>query len=265
MGAAEAIATAQWQERGLARLREPFADEAVELRPVYVGPWDYNDAGKRFVPPSAVQKCPRCGKTHALPARHLRYVGHARVTERLLDVDPAWSWRFLATREDGSPVITRDGLWMALTVCGVERIGFGDAGGREGPDAVKEMIGDAIRNAAMRFGCGLEMWMEGDDEVTYPPDGTDGRTPFRAHLPARATKAQRRIADAIEVRHDLGLYDGNDVADAVLAEFGEPYYRMNEREVESAMGFLAESFPIPPQPCDGQDPLLGDDVEVIPV
>lgn len=265
MGASEKIAMAQWQERGLAKLREPFPEEDIELRPVYVGPYDFNSEGRRFVPASAVQKCPRCGKTHALPARHLKYVGHARVTERLLDVDPAWSWRFLAVRDDGSPVITRDGLWMALTVCGVERIGFGDAGGKDGPDAVKEMIGDAIRNAAMRFGCGLEMWMEGDDEVTYPPDGDDGRPAFKPHLSARATRAQRRLAEAIEARHTLGLYDGNELAEAILVEFAEPYYRMNEQQVEGAMEFLDEAFPVPPQPCDGQDPLFGDDVEVIPV
>lgn len=264
MGAAEKIATAQWQERGLAKLREPFPDDAVELRPVYVGPYDYNSEGRRFVPPSAVQRCPRCGKTHALPARHLKYVGHARVTERLNEVDPAWGWRPMVTTASGEPV-THGGLWIYLTVCGVERIGFGDAGGKDGPDAVKEMIGDAIRNAAMRFGCGLAMWMDEDDEVTWPPDGDDGRAAFKPHLPARATRAQRRIAEAIEARHVLGLFDGGDVAEAIATEFGEPYYRMNERQVEAAMEFLDEAFPVPPQPCEGQDPLFGEDVEVIPV
>lgn len=83
----------------------------------------------------------------------LSYVGHAAVTDRLLSVDPEWTWVPVAYDETGLPAFTPGkGLWIRLTVCGVTRFGFGD-----GP-TVKECIGDAIRNAAMRFGVALDMW-----------------------------------------------------------------------------------------------------------
>lgn len=251
------------QEDALKLLRAPFPDEEVELRPMYVGEYDRNDDGDRFIPPEAFQTCPRCGKRHPLPARHLSYIGHARVTRRLNEVDPSWSYEFLATRPDGAP-ITAGGLWIRLTVCGLSKMGFGDAGGKEGPDAVKEMIGDAIRNAAMRFGCGLDMWMADDGEVTYPPVGDDGRAPFSPHLGSRATAAQRKLADTISALHDLGAYDGNEIAESLYTEFGVRYYRMNEPTVEAAMEFIDEFFPLPEGQCDGQiEP--SEEVEVIRV
>jgi hypothetical protein len=57
------------------------------------------------------------------------------------------------------------GLWIKLTVCGMTRIGFGDAPKKIGGDATKECIGDAIRNAAMRFGAALDLWHKGELHV----------------------------------------------------------------------------------------------------
>lgn len=98
-----------------------------------------------------------CGKWHAR-AVHLDYVGHAGITMRLNSVDPLWNWEPLAFGENGLPMFTPDGLWIKLTVLGVTRLGFGDAGTKRGADAVKEIIGDALRNAAMRFGVGTYLW-----------------------------------------------------------------------------------------------------------
>ena len=42
------------------------------------------------------------------------------------------------------------------------RYGYGAADGKTGGDAVKEIIGDALRNAAMRFGAALDLWHKGD-------------------------------------------------------------------------------------------------------
>lgn len=98
-------------------------------------------------PPESVGKLPKGGVM-------LDYVGHAAVTDRLLTVDPDWSWDFAIYRADGTPVLD-DGsgnLWITLTVCGVTRKGVGD-----GKNA-KERIGDALRNAAMRFGVALDLW-----------------------------------------------------------------------------------------------------------
>lgn len=93
----------------------------------------------------------------------LAYVGHAALTDRLLDVDPGWTWEPLAMSPHGLPVMDDlGGMWIRLTVCGVTRLGYGHAGNKQGGDAIKEIIGDALRNAAMRFGAALDLWHKGD-------------------------------------------------------------------------------------------------------
>lgn len=107
------------------------------------------------------QHCRECGGWHQLEVKHLEYVGHAALTQRLLDVDPLWNWKPLAL-DNGLPSIDRDGgLWIELTVAGMTRLGYGDAGDKTGPNAMKERIGDALRNAGMRFGMALELWHKG--------------------------------------------------------------------------------------------------------
>lgn len=128
-------------------LREPFPPEQIGQRPVPLDPEASSDM------------CPDCGLWHQLPARHLDYVGHAAVTARLLDVDDLWNWAPLSLDERGLPAFDEHGgLWITLTVAGVTRIGYGAADGRTGPDAIKEAIGDAIRNAGMRCGVALSLW-----------------------------------------------------------------------------------------------------------
>lgn len=129
------------------QLREPFPREAVGLLPKP----NHKDAQKG--------KCSVCGGWHGLPAVHLDYVGHAAVTDRLLKVDPEWTWEPVAVEPSGLPMLdSNGGLWIRLTVCGVTRLGYGDADGKRGGSAVKEAIGDALRNAAMRFGVALDLW-----------------------------------------------------------------------------------------------------------
>ena len=102
--------------------------------------------------------CKECGGYHGLPAVHLDYVGHAATTARLLEVDPAWTWRPFTQEELMClpPKLREAGLWIHLTVCGVSRPGVGDG------KSAKECIGDAIRNAAMRFGVALDLWAKED-------------------------------------------------------------------------------------------------------
>ena len=93
----------------------------------------------------------------------LDYVGHAALTKRLLETDLNWSWEPFAVGEDGLPKLDeRGGLWIRLTVCGITRIGYGDSGNSRGTQAIKEAIGDALRNAGMRFGSELDLWHKGD-------------------------------------------------------------------------------------------------------
>lgn len=110
-------------------------------------------------------RCKECGSWHHPDVVHLDYVGHAALTDRLLDADPNWSWEPIAFR-DGLPAFdATGGLWIRLTVCGVSRLGYGHAAAKQGVDPgarEKEVIGDALRNAAMRFGAALDLWHKGD-------------------------------------------------------------------------------------------------------
>jgi hypothetical protein len=148
---------------GLALLRAPFEPNQINLLPRNVRK---NDNDKFQCNQSNGRKVSLdgkyCGGYHAL-AIHLDYVGHAALTDRLLQADPEWSWEPLAVGDNGLPVFDKDGgLWIRLSICGVTRLGYGDSQGKTGGNAVKEAIGDALRNAGMRFGAALDLWHKGD-------------------------------------------------------------------------------------------------------
>jgi len=144
---------------GLAQMREPFNDNQICKLPKPTKA--QTDAVKKDFKKGA--RCVQCGGWHHPKVVHLDYVGHAALTDRLLDVDPLWSWEPLSFDEKGLPLIDGDGgMWIKLTVCGVTRFGYGDASGKSGGNAMKERIGDALRNAAMRFGAALDLWHKGE-------------------------------------------------------------------------------------------------------
>lgn len=141
---------------GLDLLREPFPPHQISKLPKETRKQiDERDADRTKM----VWGCEVCGGYHHKNAIHLDYVGHAALTDRLLDCDPQWNWRPVAL--DGLPS-PGTGMWIELTVCGVSRLGYGSADGKKGGDAIKEIIGDALRNAAMRFGAALDLWHKGD-------------------------------------------------------------------------------------------------------
>jgi len=107
-------------------------------------------------------RCNICGGWHHKSVVHLDYVGHAALTDRFLTADINWNWEPLSIDSNGLPLIVDGLLWIKLTVGGVTRLGVGDAGMKKGGDAVKECIGDALRNAGMRFGAALDLWHKGD-------------------------------------------------------------------------------------------------------
>lgn len=158
----------------LAKLREPFPAHQISKLPKETknqADQRKSDQAKGNWPPV----CKVCGGYHHPKAVHLDYVGHAALTDRLLDVDPRWSWEPVAFGQDGMPALDRNGgMWIRLTVAGVTRLGYGSADGKSGGDAVKELIGDALRNAAMRFGAALDLWHKGDlhvsDEAEEPKE-----------------------------------------------------------------------------------------------
>jgi hypothetical protein len=182
---------------GLAKLREEFAATEIGKLP------------KPTTKDGTKGRCAECNGYHQLPAVHLDYVGHAAVTKRLLDVDAEWTWEPVAFGPDGLPALDRNGgLWIRLTVLGTTRLGYGDAQGKQGGNAVKEAIGDALRNAAMRFGVALELWHKGDfadvpeetpqvDWLTEAKDAPTADAAAHVWKMARANKADQEVLDAI--------------------------------------------------------------------
>lgn len=151
------------------RLREPFPNTQIGKLPRVWCP-RCRDAIKTSHNSRATcdqhqaRVCTVCRNNMTTGHLHLDYVGHAAVTSRLLEVDPHWSWRPMtaAEREAGGYPTEDRAWWIWLTVLGLSRPGFGDTEGKSGPDAMKARIGDAIKNAAMRFGVGLDLWSKED-------------------------------------------------------------------------------------------------------
>ena len=178
------------ESNGLALLRQPFPPNQISKLP---------KPTKKDAPKG---RCNECGGWHGLPAVHLDYVGHAALTDRLLDADPSWTWEPLSMA-DGLPVLdVHGGMWIRLTVCGVTRLGYGHAGEKIGGDAIKEVIGDALRNAAMRFGAALDLWHKGDLHA-------DDKEP--ADAPEVPNKANRTIAMQVRERIQQHLANGREL------------------------------------------------------
>lgn len=150
-------------------LAAPFPADQIELLPQNVG--KYNRDAPRFNCIEGHQDFRKaskdgiaCGGWHQWSV-HLRYIGHAGITMRLNEVDPMWTWEPVAINpQTGTPLYTDGGMWIRLTVLGVTRLGFGDPGKNNlgTPNGTKELIGDALRNAAMRFGVGTYLWSKSD-------------------------------------------------------------------------------------------------------
>ena len=184
--------TAKTKPEGLALLREPFAPHQISKLPKPTKAQtdkvreNYN-AGKR---------CTICGSWHHPDVIHLDYVGHAALTDRLLDVDPAWTWEPVAFTEAGLPAFdATGGLWIKLSILGVTRLGYGHAAVKNNADPgarEKEVIGDALRNAAMRFGAALDLWHKGDLHV---PDDDNEKEPPKNSRTAPAEQGDRAKID----------------------------------------------------------------------
>jgi len=152
---------AETQVDPLQLLRRPFPDHQISKLPK---PTKQQTEAVKADFKSGI-RCKLCGSWHHKDVDHLDYVGHAALTDRLLDADINWSWEPAAFR-DGLPAFdATGGLWIRLTVAGVTRLGYGHAASKPGVDPgarEKEVIGDALRNAAMRFGAALDLWHKGD-------------------------------------------------------------------------------------------------------
>ena len=114
--------------------------------------------------PSIVGKLPRGGIT-------LDFVGHAEITRILIDIDPMWNWSPVEI-VNGRPAINETNgmatMWGYLTINGKTMIGVGSARSDKA-DLDKELVGDFLRNASMRFGICLSLWSKSEwDEHAAP-------------------------------------------------------------------------------------------------
>ena len=114
--------------------------------------------------PSIVGKLPRGGIT-------LDFVGHAEITRILIDIDPNWSWEPCGW-VNGRPAITETNgmatMWGNLTILGKSMLGVGSVRADK-PDLDKELVGDFLRNASMRFGICLSLWSKSEWEEPAAP------------------------------------------------------------------------------------------------
>lgn len=196
-------------------------------------------------PPEQIGKLPRSGI-------QLDYVGHADVTSRLLEADPEWTWEPAATDEAGLPLFDHDangkpvGLWIRLTVGGVTRLGYGSCPATQG-DAVKVLIGDALRNAAMRFGVAVDLWAKGDraDPTTDNPSGPAGQAaPRQARKTTQAAPAADDLsvarAQMIQRSREVGLgSDPQTLGQLFEAEMGKPVPDATLDDIKTFVGNMA--------------------------
>lgn len=176
-----------------AKLRQPFDPKEIGKLP-RVWCRQCRESPTKHCQQHSKARCQICGNSMTEAHLHLDYVGHAEITDRLLEVDRSWVWEPVAFTGDGVPYLDAfGGLWIRLTVAGVSRLGYGHADGKKGPDAVKEAIGDALRNAAMRFGVGLDLW--GAKFVGEQPQQQDER-----ETEAAASEAQSGRFDELAKR-----------------------------------------------------------------
>lgn len=133
-------------------LRDPFPASMIGQKPQPL----HKNADKG--------RCADCGGWHGLPAIHIDYVGHAAVTDRLLQIDPDWTFTIDAEYPGAGEGF---GIRGTLTVLGVTRPEYGD--GRN----PKEAVSDFLKRAAMRFGVALDLWSKEELQASEAtPAGT---------------------------------------------------------------------------------------------
>lgn len=177
----------------LAQLGAPFPAESIGHKPtIFCRPCRERNCNQH-----KPRKCGACKQTLTTAHGHLDFVGHAYVRERFNQVDPQWNWEPMAYNQDGLPAFdSNGGLWIRLTIGGKTHPGYGDAPGKRGGDAIKEVIGDALRNAAQSFGVALDMW-KGSARSDLVDDAADRKPepPQPQQSPAeRKTELRKKIA-----------------------------------------------------------------------
>lgn len=167
------------------RLRAPFRDNEIGKLP-RITCRKCSGAQSKVCDEHTKRQCDTCHQYITERHLHLDYVGHAAVTDRLLQIDPHWTWEPVAFDQDGGPLVRVSGndavLWIRLTVAGFSRLGVGIVGSGS-IERDKQLISDALRNAAMRFGVALDLWSK--EDLQYAEDNAEGRNARQQPTAAR--------------------------------------------------------------------------------
>ena len=147
-----------------------------------------------------VGKLPRGGT-------QLDFVGHADITKILIEIDPLWSWQPCGW-ENGRPAITVVNgmavMWGILTVHGKDMIGVGTVK-HDKADVDKELIGDFLRNSAMRFGICLSLWTKQEWDDHSPVVATPAPKVAKAEPVGDAPLSQEQIEQFIAACEKAGF------------------------------------------------------------
>lgn len=248
-------------EKALKALRAPFPANQISKLPKETK----KQADDRKANMNLGVRCQQCGQWHHKDAVHLDYVGHAALTDRLLDVDPMWNWEPVGFDATGQPAFDKvGGMWIRLTVAGMTRIGYGNADGKSGGDAVKEVIGDALRNAAMRFGAALDLWHKGDLHMPEAEEVAESAKPAKQSPPKQkeTPKDERQPSErevslwkeinALTSLRGLKMFWQDNSAD--LKYMGEAVFKRFEAKKDELKGKL------PAEAKQEDDRFPGDDI-----
>lgn len=136
---------------------------------------------------------------------NLAYVSHADITKILIEIDPLWSWQPVEW-VNGRPAINIENgtatMWATLTLLGKSMLGVGSVRADK-QDLDKELVGDFLRNAAMRFGIALSLWSKQDwsdnTTITSLPAAQAKRAeqakPYVQNHPAKGVPSPKVVQD----------------------------------------------------------------------
>jgi len=176
--------------------------------------------------PKIVGKLPKGGQ-------QLDFVGHADICRILITIDPLWSWEPIEW-DGGKPAMYIENdmltMWGRLTVLGKSVIGVGTVKA-SAIEASKQVVGDYLRNSAMRLGISLSLWTKSEwselDHTPAPAKRTTGANAKPAAPPAephqlisktQITQFTQACAKAGLNAEDVGVHAGVDIHKATVAD-----------------------------------------------
>ena len=150
--------------------------------------------------PKIVGKLPKGGTS-------LDFVGHADITRILLEIDPTWRWVPIAW-DNGRPSIHVENgiatMWGELTILGQSRLGVGSVRADK-QELDKELVGDFLRNAAMRFGICLSLWTKQEWDDNAKPVSAPAPKAVKAEPAGDAPLSQEQIEQFIAACEKAGF------------------------------------------------------------